>query len=319
MTDTPLVRVTALDRDFGPVRAVREVSFELNKGDVLGFLGPNGAGKTTTMRILAGNLAPTAGGVEIAGVDLLDQPIAAKRQVGYLPEHPPVLPELTVDEYLRYCGRLNGIPRARLRGAVDAARERTGIAAMGNRVIGNLSRGFRQRVGIAQAIIHQPEVVILDEPTIGLDPIQVREIRDLIRQIGEEHGVILSTHILPEVQAVCNRVQIIHEGRLVFSDTLEAVNRRLAPTSLRITLNSPPAAGELEKVPGVQALESLGAGEFRIRHEPGASPAETLAEKAVAEGWRLAALVPESASLEQIFVELTATEASDPDSTEEAA
>lgn len=303
-----LVEVDHLYRDYGPVRAVEDVSFQLRKGDILGFLGPNGAGKTTTMQIIAGNLAPTNGQVTINGVDLLDEPKRAKGYIGYLPEAPPLYRELKVDEYLRYCARINRIPRSRVREAVEEAKERCGIAGIGGRLIGNLSKGYQQRVGIAQAIIHKPEVVILDEPTIGLDPIQIREIRTLIRELAQSHGAIVSTHILPEVQAVCNRVQIIHRGRLVFTDTLEHLNERMAPTSLRITLGNPPSPSAIESIEGVSSLEPLGDGEFRLRHEPGSGLAEALAERAVTEGWKLRALVPEQVSLEQIFVDLTLKE-----------
>ena len=308
MAETPLVQVEHLDRRFGQTRAVTDVSFELSQGDVLGFLGPNGAGKSTTMRILTGNLAPSAGRIRISGIDLLDCPREAKARIGYLPEYPPVYAELTVDEFLRYLARLNGISRAKAPGAVRAAKERCGLEAVGGRLIGNLSRGFQQRVGIAQAIIHMPDVVILDEPTIGLDPNQVREIRELIRELGTEHGVILSTHILPEVQAVCNRVQIISEGRLVLSESLEDLGRRMASTSLRVELGAPPEPAKLKEVDGVGEVESLGGGAFRIHHPAGAGPAEALAEHAAREGWRLRALVPEEVSLEQMFVDLTLKE-----------
>ena len=301
----PLIQVTDLERRFGPIQALTDVHFELSPGDILGFLGPNGAGKSTTMRILTGNLAPTRGSVTIAGLDLLADPQPAKARIGYLPEVPPVYTELTVDEYLRYCARLHGVSRTDVAAAMRTAKERCGINDVGGRLLGNLSKGYQQRVGLAQAIIHRPEVIILDEPTIGLDPIQVREIRDLIRELGREHGVILSTHILPEVQAVCNRVQIIHQGRLVFSETLADLNRRLAPTSLRVELASPPEPAELEALDGVTGVEALGEGAFRIHHEADASPAETLASQAVTADWGLRALIPEEASLEQIFVDLT--------------
>jgi len=306
--DQPLIRVSDLERRFGDTRAVAGISFDLRPGDVLGFLGPNGAGKSTTMRMLTGNLAPTGGAVAIQGIDLLDNPREAKARIGYLPEYPPVYRELTVDEHLHYCARLRGIRRRDAAAAVRAARSRTGLETMGGRLIGNLSRGYQQRVGLAQAIIHRPEVIVLDEPTIGLDPIQVREIRDLIRDLGDEHGVILSTHILPEVQAVCNRVQIINEGELVFSEEMEGMHRRLAPTALRLELAQPPAGEDLVEVPGVEEVQPLDEGSFRIHHAAGASPAEALAEAAVNRGWGLRALVPEEASLEQIFVDLTLKE-----------
>src|SRR5512143_1266958 len=223
MSNDTLIKVEHLVRYYGPQCAVNGVSFEVKRGEVLGFLGPNGAGKSTTMQMITGNLAPTAGRITINGIDILDKPKEAKAALGFLPEQPPVYRELTVDEYLRYCARLNRIAKGEIAKAMNNAKERCGLADVGKRLIGNLSKGYQQRVGIAQAIIHRPDVVILDEPTVGLDPIQIREIRKLIRELGGEHSVILSTHILPEVQATCNRVQIINKGQLVLSDNIEGL------------------------------------------------------------------------------------------------
>ncbi|MDD5391500.1 MAG: ABC transporter ATP-binding protein [Thiothrix sp.] len=218
-----LVVASGLSRYYSDHCAVDNLEVQLRKGEVLGLLGPNGAGKSTTMQMLTGNLAPTMGEILINGIDLLDEPRKAKQQIGYLPEQPPVYRDLTVGEYLHYCARLRNVPVKERKAAVDRATERCGLESVGKRLIGNLSKGFRQRVGIAQAILHNPAVVILDEPTVGLDPIQIREIRRLIRELGQEHGIILSTHILPEVQAVCDRVQILNRGKTVFNDTLEGV------------------------------------------------------------------------------------------------
>ena len=317
MNDT-LIRVEHLHRFYGETAAVRNVTFELRKGEVLGFLGPNGAGKSTTMRILSGNLAPSAGRVEIDGVDLLDEPKRAKASIGYLPEQPPLYREQTVDEYLTYCARLNRIPRGEINDAVARAKERCGLADVGRRLIGNLSKGYQQRVGIAQAIIHTPAVVILDEPTVGLDPIQIREIRELIKELGQDHGVILSTHILPEVQATCNRVQIIHRGELVYRDSIEGLDHRLEATSLLLALSNPPAAEALAAVDGVTGVEPAGEGRFHVRFEAGASPATRLAERAAAEGWGLTELTPERATLEQIFVNLTCGDRHHPETSEAA-
>jgi len=303
-----LIEARNLYRYYGDRCVVRDLSFTLGRGEVVGFLGPNGAGKSTTMGMITGTLAPSAGAIRINGIDLLQHPRRAKAYTGYLPEQPPLYPELTVDEYLSYCGRLRRIPRAGLAQAIQAARNRCGLEAAGRRLIGNLSKGYRQRLGLAQAILHRPEVVILDEPTAGLDPIQIREIRDLIREIGTEHGVILSTHILPEVQAVCNRLQIIHEGILVFADTLDGVYRRLQPASLVLALANPPGVDSLREVAGVEAVESLEEGRFRIRFAAERDPAEALAAAAVAQHWGLRELTPERRSLEQIFVELTTGE-----------
>ncbi len=303
-----LVQVDQLSRCYGPLRAVDDISFEVKKGEVLGFLGPNGAGKSTTMQILSGNLAPSAGRVLINGIDLLDQPKQAKALLGYLPDQPPLYRELTVDEYLLYCARLNRISAPQRKSALDVAKQRCGLTEVGRRLIGNLSKGYRQRVGIAQAIIHSPAVVILDEPTVGLDPIQIREIRELIRELRDEHSVILSTHILPEVQAVCDRVQIINKGQLVMSDTIAGLQQRMRGESLLLALRQPPEQSALEKVVGDGQVESLGDGRFRIHAEALEQQAERLVAEAVAQGWGLYEISPERLSLEQIFVDITATE-----------
>ncbi len=310
MSAQALVHVEHLYRYYSQTCAVSDVSFDLAKGDVLGFLGPNGAGKSSTMQMITGNLAPSAGQISIQGIDLLDRPKAAKHAVGYLPEQPPVYRELTVDEYLYYCARLNRIPRNRLRSAINVARERCGLEDVGARLIGNLSKGYQQRVGIAQAIIHTPAVVILDEPTVGLDPLQIREIRALIRELGRDHGIILSTHILPEVQATCNRVQIIHHGKLVFADTMAGLEQRMRATSLLAGFHGAPDLAALQQLPGVTGTEALDGGRVRI-HYSGTSPAEALAELAAAHRWRLHELVPERRTLEQIFIELTCSEQPD--------
>ena len=303
-----LIEVEQLSRRFGSLQAVDEISFVVNKGEVLGFLGPNGAGKSTTMQIISGNLAPTAGRVLINGIDLLDQPKQAKALLGYLPDQPPLYRELTVDEYLAYCARLNRIPAAQHHSAIDLAKQRCGLTEVGRRLIGNLSKGYRQRVGIAQAIIHSPALVILDEPTVGLDPIQIREIRSLIRELRDDHSVILSTHILPEVQSVCDRVQIINKGKLVMSDSIGGLQQRLRGESLLLALRRPPALAEIGAVAGVTAAEAVGDGRFRIHCSDLERQAEQLAEIAVKQGWGPFELSPERLTLEQIFVDITATE-----------
>ncbi len=300
-----LVRVEQLYRYYDRHCAVQDLSFSLAPGEILGLLGPNGAGKTSTLQMLSGNLAPSAGRISIHGVDLLDEPLTAKQALGYLPEQPPLYLDLTVDEYLDYCGALHRIPALKRRAARELAKERCGLKDMGRRLIGNLSKGYRQRVGIAQAILHAPAVVILDEPTVGLDPIQIREIRSLIGELGREHGVILSTHILPEVQAVCSRVLIIHRGRAVYSDSLKRLTERMQATSLVLECREPPAAKELKAIEGVEAVEKLDSKRLRIRYKEGADPAEDIAARALKGKWGLKALIPEQKSLEQIFVELT--------------
>lgn len=304
MDKETLVDVEHLYRHYGPICAVQDVSFQLAKGDVLGFLGPNGAGKSSSMQMLTGNLAPSAGKVRVHGIDLLDEPKRAKCELGYLPEQPPLYREHTVDEFLAYCGRLHRVPRNRLRQALDSAKERCGLGAVGKRLIGNLSKGYQQRVGIAQAILHNPAVVVLDEPTVGLDPIQIREIRHLIRELGNDHGIILSTHILPEVQGVCNRVQIINRGKLVFSDSMAGLEQHLHSQHLILRLRAAPPPQTLTELPGIAAVELLDDGRLRLRYE-GHNPAAAIAETAVARGWGLEELISERRTLEQIFVELT--------------
>jgi ABC-2 type transport system ATP-binding protein len=303
-----LVKVNALDRFYGRRAAVRNLGFELAKGEVLGFLGPNGAGKTTTMQMLTGNLAPSGGRIQINGVDLLERPKDAKRAIGYLPEQPPVYAELGVDEYLDYCARLNRVPRGKVRAAREDAKARCGLTDVGRRLIGNLSKGYRQRVGIAQAIIHMPPVVILDEPTVGLDPIQIREIRALIAELREAHSVILSSHILPEIQAVCSRVQIIHQGRLVLSDTIAGLGDRMQSESLIVGARNLPSTDMIAAIPDVSRVESVDAHHVRVFHATEANPAEYIAQCAVDGNWGLMELTPERKSLEEIFIDLTRTE-----------
>ena len=308
MNDTSLVSVQHLSRHYGNLTAVADVNFELAQGEVLAFLGPNGAGKSTTMQIITGNLAPSVGHIRICGIDLLEHPKLAKAEIGYLPEQPPLYRDLNVDEYLRFCAQLHRVSRNKIGSAVRQAKQRCGLEAVGKRLISNLSKGYQQRVGIAQAILHSPSVIVLDEPTVGLDPIQIREIRSLIRELGKEHGVILSTHILPEVQMTCDRVQIISNGRLVFSDKIDNINQQMDSTSLILGLTQPPARELLLSIEGVTEVEELADGQLRIYHAAAASPAAQLAEQAANQGWGLYELSPEHKTLEQIFVDFTSSE-----------
>ncbi len=308
MDNEVLVEVTGVSRSYGDIRAVKALSFTIRKGEVLGFLGPNGAGKTTTMQIVSGNLAADEGTVRIAGHDLLAEPRAAKAALGYLPEQAPLYRELTVDEYLDYCAALKRIARAQRRAARDMAKERCGLTEVGARLIGNLSKGFQQRVGLAQAIIHLPPVVILDEPTVGLDPIQMRELRGFIRELGREHAVILSTHILPEVQASCTRVLIINQGAPVLSDTLEGLARHLKSRALLVGFRRRPELTLLERLPGVTAVELDGEHRVRVLHDPASDPGEAVARLAAQHDWGLHEMRPQDASLEQIFLQLTDAE-----------
>jgi ABC-2 type transport system ATP-binding protein len=311
-----LISVEQLYRYYGHHLAVEAISFELAQGEVLGLLGPNGAGKSTTMQMITGNLAPSAGRIRINGIDLLDDPKRAKAEIGYLPEQPPVYLDFTVDEYLRYCAKLHRISKGQRSQAVSRAKQRCGLDAVGKRLIGNLSKGFRQRVGIAQAIMHNPAIVILDEPTVGLDPNQIRDIRALIRELGENHGIILSTHILPEVQATCSRVQIIHQGRLVFSQTMQELEQHMTSHVLVLETRQPLDRTPLENIPAVDALEEIGHTRARL-HFQGDNPAEAVAACVADQGWGLVELTLDRQTLEQVFVELTCSDAA-PDQGEAA-
>ena len=308
MSVETLVSVQNLWRYYGNFCAVKDISFEVHRGQILGFLGPNGAGKTTTMQIITGTLAPSLGQVSVAGYDLLDYPLEAKKALGYLPEQPPLYREMPVDEFLEFCAKLHHLPRRSIAQAIHRTIEQCGLEKVTKRLIGNLSKGYQQRVGIAQAIIHSPALVILDEPTIGLDPIQIREIRDLIRTLGQEHSVILSTHILPEVQSVCSHVQIIKEGQLILHDTIEGLFTQTQTTHLHIKLRRPPNSQTLMQYQGIESVEVKENGQICIQHHADRNPAEWLVEQSVTNNWGLYELVPEKRSLEQIFVELTQEE-----------
>ena len=294
-----------LTRRFGTHAAVSNVDLELKRGEVLGFLGPNGAGKTTTMQMLTGNLAPSEGEVSICGIDLLARPTAAKARIGYLPENPPLYRELTVDEYLGLAVKLHRVPKPRRREAVAQAKTRCGLGDVGRKLIGTLSKGYQQRVGIAQAIAHEPDVVVLDEPTVGLDPNQIRDIRTLIRELGGAHSVILSTHILPEVEAICDRVQIMHHGRIVYSDSIAALKAFHSGRTILLGLRRPPDDGELASIRGVGAVEKVNDNLFRLQLAPDHDPTDEIVARCVKKNWGLYQLAPAQTSLEDVFVNLT--------------
>ncbi len=299
-----LLSCNSLSRFYGRQQAVNNLSFDLHKGEVLGFLGPNGAGKSTTMKMLSGNLAPHHGSIMINGYDLLAAPKEAKAHIGYLPDQPPVYKELTVKEFLLFCAKINYIAKSSIKSAVNAAIERCGLHDVTTRLIANLSKGYQQRVGIAQAIIHTPAVVILDEPTSGLDPIQIKEIRQLILDIANEHSVVLSTHILPEVQILCDRVQIIHHGQLVFNDTIASLGERTENASLLVSMKSPPEVDVLQKISGVLSVEKLSVSRFKLHFLPDNNPTENLLKLAVTDGWQLTEITTQQHSLEDIFTEI---------------
>jgi len=306
MDQEPLIVVERVSRWYGSHLALNDISFTVRRGEVLGFLGPNGAGKTTTMQIVCGVLAPHGGRVTIAGRDLAASPREAKANIGYLPEDPPLYLDLSVDQYLAFCAGLRGVPRRSRASAVANAKERCGLGDVGRRLIGNLSRGYQQRVGIAQAIIHSPAVVILDEPTVGLDPRQIVGIRELIRELGEDHGVMLSTHILPEVQTTCDRVLIINRGRLLVDEPMETLRGGGPARDWTVALASPPVPEELEALPGVARVQVVDRNRFRVTFRKGAPDAAAgLAEHAVKAGWGLYELVPDTGTLEETFLRVT--------------
>jgi ABC-2 type transport system ATP-binding protein len=303
--DATTIRARGLTRQFGAHMAVKSVDFDLKRGEVLGFLGPNGAGKTTTMQMLTGNLAPSEGEVSICGVDMLASPKAAKARIGYLPETPPLYRELNVDEYLGLAVKLHRVPKAARREAVASAKQRCGLIDVGRKLIGSLSKGYQQRVGIAQAIAHDPDVVILDEPTVGLDPNQIREIRMLIRELGGAHSVILSTHILSEVEQICDRVQIMHHGNIVYSDTIAALKAFHSGRTVLLGLRNPPAESELAAIPGVARVERVTDTTFRLQFAAEHDPSEELVARAGERNWGLYELAAAQTSLEDVFVNLT--------------
>lgn len=306
-----MLEVRHLSKDYGPFHAVRDVSFTASAGEVVGFLGPNGAGKTTTMRLITGYLPPTSGEVLVDGASVREKPLEAKRKIGYLPELPPVYPEMTVNEYLHFVGRLRRLPSKQRKDAVERACKKTALSDVRHRVLGHLSKGYRQRVGIAQAILHDPPLLILDEPTAGLDPRQILETRQLVRELAGNHTVIVSTHILSEASASCERVVIINRGALVAVDTPENLTHRLKATdTLHLQVRGPAAqvTPALQRIEGVlkvgAAGEQKGIGSWQV--EVAATPVrEAIARRVVEAGWGLVELRTVELSLEEIFLSLT--------------
>jgi ABC-2 type transport system ATP-binding protein len=300
-----LIEAEHLYRYYGKHCAVSDISFTLAKGQIMGLLGPNGAGKTTTLQMLSGNLAPSAGQVKINGFDLLSQPKLAKQCLGYLPDTPPLYKDLTVQEFLHYCAQLHGVPQNTLTQTIQEALQRCGLVTVAKRLIHQLSKGFQQRVGIAQAILHNPEVIILDEPTVGLDPLQIREIRTLIKELGQDHGVILSTHILTEVQESCTHVQIINQGQLVLNESIAGLNQRMNSGVLQITTRLKADLQKLLAIPGVTEIETINDNQLRIHHSIVNNLSQQITETIIAAGWELQELTPIKMSMEDIFIQLT--------------
>ena len=318
-----MIKVEGLTKRYARNVAVDNISFEVEKGQIVGFLGPNGAGKTTTMRVLTCFLPPTAGTANVAGFDVIEQPMEVKKRIGYLPETPPVYPEMEVAEYLTFTGRLKGIPSSAIASKVDEVMGRCAVGDVRNKLIGKLSKGYRQRVGLAQAIIHNPDVLILDEPTSGLDPKQIIEIRELLKQLSADHTIILSTHILSEVEHSCDRVIIISSGKVVAIDSVKNLTNRLRGSeavALEIESvdggpKSSEVQGKLEQVSGVSRVVAKevkdGRLHFEIESLQGRHIRAELARTVVTSGWSLTELRAVGLSLEDIFLQLTAAEQKD--------
>ena len=307
-----MIEVQKLVKWFGPTLAVDNVSFHIPQGQIVGFLGPNGAGKSTTLRILTGFIPPTSGRAMIDGMDVLKQSEAARSRIGYLPESTPLYPEMRVNEYLLYRAKLYGMPRAARRAAIDLACERCGLTQLRRRLVGQLSRGNRQRVGLAQAILHDPKILILDEPTAGLDPNQISHVRELIAELAGQHTILISTHILPEVEKVADRVLIIAGGRIMADGSPDELRRQVT-AGARVVVQIKAAAESVEKamgqVDGVRGVETLlhdGWTRAVITPDKGNDVREAVGKVALANGWALREIRFETASLEQFFVQITA-------------
>ena len=310
-----MIKVERLTKRYGPTLAVKDITFEVEKGEVVGFLGPNGAGKTTTMRILTGFLPPTSGTVSVAGYDVLEEPLEVKKRIGYLPEAPPVYPEMSVEGYLDFVGRLKGIPGEEVPERVDSVVEGCALGDVRQKLIGHLSKGYRQRVGLAQALIHDPDVLIFDEPTAGLDPKQIAEVRQLIHDLSGDHTIILSTHILSEVQSIASRIIIISDGKLEASDTPENLMARMrGHESVLVEIDGPPEDVE-ERLWSVEGVNSVsrknghgGRTSWAVETSKDAAIRSELARVVVESGWGLYEVRPVGMSLEDIFLKLTASE-----------
>ena len=309
-----MIEVRDLTHYYGPTPAVENVNFDVRRGEILGFLGPNGAGKTTTMRILTGFMPPTRGSVSLGGYDVVEKSLEVRKRVGYLPESVPLHTEMTVTSYLKYMGTLRGMSGRRIRPRIDDVIDVCRLGDYSKTLIGKLSKGFRQRVGIAQAILHEPEVLVLDEPTIGIDPIQVVETRSLIQDLGREQTVVLSSHILPEVSMICERVLIIHEGHIVAADTPNNLAQHLRGVEqLEVEVGGPPA----EVLPVLRSVDGAtevthhprpGVNAYRVKFTEGRDPRDEISRALVSNGWSLLSMQMSSMSLEEIFLRVTTSE-----------
>lgn len=309
-----MIEVRDLSKSYGPHKAIQKLNFTIKKGEVVGFLGPNGAGKTTTMKIITGFMAPSDGQVKVAGFDVFENPVEVKKRIGYLPETPPVYGDMTVREYLKFVAKLKGVEAERIPQMVERAIAKTDLGTVSQRLIQNLSKGYRQRVGISQALVSDPEVLILDEPTVGLDPRQVAEIRTLIKELAGQHTIVLSTHILPEVQATCQRIIIINRGHIVAEDSLTGLARRMKGAGggrviMRVRRGSAPLLESLKQIPGVSHVQKLaGDSLLEVDTDGQEEVTERLAAHVVEQGAGLLELRAEALNLEDIFLKLTSKE-----------
>ena len=301
----PIVKIEHLSHKYSTSWAIRDINIEIDHSGIVGLLGSNGAGKSTTMNILCGCLNQTEGSVYVGGIDMRKDPEAAKRLIGFLPQNAPLYMDLTVDEYLVYCANLRKMEKKDIRPAVEVAKERCGISHFSGRLIRNLSGGYRQRVGIAQAIIHQPKLVVLDEPTNGLDPNQIIEVRSLIKEIAADRVVIFSSHILSEVQLLCKEIKMIDNGRIVFADTMDAFNNYLEPHSVLLYMENPPAEEELLRQPGVTKADFLTEKQIRLYFNGDQEITERIIAASVTQGWRLREINLDKSSLDDIFAQLS--------------
>ena len=300
-----IVKIEHLSHKYSSSWAIRDINIEITQSGIVGLLGSNGAGKSTTMNILCGSLNQTEGNVYVGGIDMRKDPEAAKRLIGFLPQNPPLYMDLTVDEYLLYCANLRKMAKPDIRPAMEAAKERCGIGHFSQRLIRNLSGGYRQRVGIAQAIIHRPQLVVLDEPTNGLDPNQIIEVRALIKEIAVDRAVIFSSHILSEIQVLCKEIKMIDSGRIVFSDTMDAFNNYVEPHSVLMQMENPPATEELLRIPGVTKVDFLTERQIRLYFSADQEITERIIATSVAGGWRLREISLDKSSLDEIFAQLS--------------
>jgi ABC-2 type transport system ATP-binding protein len=300
-----IVRIENLSHRYTRDWAIRDINFEIDKTGILGLLGSNGAGKSTTMNILCGVLNQTEGNVFIDGIDIRQQPEEAKKLLGFLPQNAPLHLELTVEEYLTYCAEIRNVDKRNIEKAVADVMEKCGLTHFAKRLLRNLSGGYRQRVGIAQAIIHKPKLVVLDEPTNGLDPNQILEVRKLIKEIAEERAVIFSTHILSEVQAICKDVKMIENGRMVFADTMDAFNNYILPDSMLVFMDNPPAVETLKAIPGITEVEQLNDRSIRLRFKASSEISKQIITMSVQQGWELKEIMLEKSSLDEVFAQLS--------------